>query len=191
MINIVITILTGGKSKRMGYKKQKILLKNINLKKYLIIFFKKINLINVFLNIKKLKKNNSKFYIKDEFNSESPLIGLFSIIKYFLKESVFQITLILTNDMPLLTKKLIFTLITINNSYNGAYFINKQFPLKIKITKKNLILLKKIILKNKYQIKNVTTFIKLKKLNFIKKHYLIFSNINSPKKWFTINRLLY
>ena len=149
MTNTTATlILIGGKSKRINYKKQNTFIKNVTTQHIIQNTLHKIDVKNIFYSSK--KKIQHPFFIQDILNNKSPLIGIYSAIYYFLKKTNFQNTLITAIDMPLLTKKILLILINTNNTYNGSYFEHTQFPLKIKITKKNLLIIKNLIKKINY-----------------------------------------
>ena len=140
---------------------------------------------------KKEKKLLYSFYIKDITHHKCSLIGIYSSLYYLITTTNFQNILSLTIDMPLLTKKSFTTLLNINKAYNSICYVGNQFPLRIKITKKNLVIVKNLVKNNKFTIKKMLITLQTKKIKNKPQHNkLLFINMNTPKDWYLINKIV-
>ncbi|QQG46984.1 MAG: hypothetical protein HYZ30_00920 [Candidatus Azosocius agrarius] len=186
-----IIILANGTSKRMNYNKSNIFIKNnllINHYKYYIV--EKIKSNNIYIN------SNIKLYlnIPDIIFNIGPMGALYTIITYFnyLKKS--RKILLLTIDMPIISKKILKFLYTWKNKYKIILYSNTQFPILMQLNyKKNDFLYNNFAI-NKYNFRNnsIKNFIKSKKAKilFYKIRKKLLLNINNKTIWIIIKKLL-
>lgn len=187
--NLAGLLLTGGKSKRMGYPKEALPIHNKKLEEHMLTLFYKIGIYDVYYSTNKnnFKHNYSVPTIQDSYNDKGPLNGIYSALNYLLKQRK-QTThlIILPIDMPLLTETLLSQLTEEIGNSDVCIFNKNNFPCCIAINKKIKDISKKLLNTNKTSITTFFNQLNLRKINSnCKKH---FYNMNTPKKWTIANR---
>lgn len=188
-------LLTGGKSKRMGYNKALLPIHTKNLNNHMLGLLHEIGITNIYYSISKnnLNTNNnnnnntsSQYYIQDLYDNKGPLTGIYSVLNFLLRQKKYTTLLVLPIDMPLLTNKLLKQLITEKKNNDVCKFKKNNLPFYITINKKIVTMLHTTLNTNKYSLTSFFNKLKIHEItNSIKKHFL---NVNTPKKWLFTNK---
>lgn len=186
-------LLCGGLSTRMGYKKQKLPIKNTTLILHMLNILKNTGCKKIIISgydKKIITLNNNIVSIPDIIQKKGPVLGIYSILNYYFKNKETKKTLlILPIDMPCLNEQILTHLI-ISNKYDACHYKNNPLPLYLNLTYEKFLFIKQVVINNFSSLKNFLKFLKTKVLlqNFKKQEL---TNINNPKQWRLINNFLY
>ncbi len=177
-------IIAGGKSRRMGIDKKKMIYRNQTLLQ------KTVALAEYFTHDIIISSNNPNelFYrtIADEIDDIGPLGGLFSCLKYAQQQHI----LVLPVDMPLLDKQIIQYLLNQADKQKmiNVYNVNNRLQMLVGIYNKGILpLIEKQIELKDYKLRNLlqkSAYHLIDGSNFADK----FININTPEQWAALQK---
>ncbi len=176
LTNVLVVILSGGKSKRIGFDKHL-----IKVGKLSILDITLNNLFNMgFKNIIISGKTKGYSYFDDNYNCFGSLNGFFSVFLGCMNIN-YDFYLFITIDMPFLTKNVILKLIRNYNSDGAVVYYNRNFPLLISNSFEARKIIKYFLYTNsvEFSVCNFLNRIYVKKIYYSANFRINFLNINT------------
>lgn len=185
--HVIGLILIGGSSKRMGYAKKYLPIKNSNSQTHMVELLKNSGINEIFFSCEKNNKNNINSYVNDIYENLGPLVGIYSTLIYLVDKG-YENVIIVPIDMPLLKKENINALIHGKQNADACCFYGTPLPLYLDINKKIIEVLEHLLENNMRSLKKFLHTIRTVEIKINNTREL--TDMNTPGAWVYINKLL-
>lgn len=180
-------ILLGGSSKRMGYAKKYLPIKNNNSQTHMVELLKNSGINEIFYSCAKNSQNDTNTHINDIHNDLGPLVGIYSALLHLIDKG-YKNMVIVPIDMPLLKKENIIALLHGKQYADACCFSAKPLPLCLSITIEIIKTVEFLIKNNTRSLRKFLHIIKTIEIEIKNKQELI--DMNTPGAWVYVNKLL-